>query len=97
VLEILTSAVEVLLNIPEYFVWAMETVANGFFTAVEGLLLAAIAVLPGLPEVVAPPEYVTAINWFFPLGGVLAIATPLVTAYITFLGVRWVFRKVGEL
>ena len=88
---------EVISNIPLYLIYAAESVLNLVFAALETALTAAVAVLPGLPETVTPPSYVAQINWFFPLGDVLAVAAPMLSAYIVFLGVRWMFQKFGEL
>jgi hypothetical protein len=96
-LSLLGNLVEIFLNIPEYILYAIETVINLFFLSIQGLLLTAVVVLPGLPETVTPPEYLEEINWWFPLGGLLAVVAPLLSAYVIFLGVRWIFNKAGEL
>jgi hypothetical protein len=78
-------------------VFGAYTVVNGVFAAFQLLLDAANAVLPSLPEVTGPPEYVQAINWFFPLVTVLGIATTLLSAYVAFLAVKWIYKKFGAL
>ena len=95
-ISLLGDVVEILTNIPAYILYAIETAWNLLVSGLEGAWEAALAVLPGLPALGAPP-YLDELNWFFPLGAVLAVAVPLLAAYVTFLGVRWIFGKFGEL
>jgi hypothetical protein len=87
----------VISNIPLYILYVFETGINLIFAGVQLLLEGASEVLPGLPATISPPEWVEAINWFFPLGTVLGIATTLLAGYVLWLGVSWIFRKVGAL
>lgn len=96
-LGILSDIVEIITNLPQYVVFALESFLNLIFTAIEGAVTAAVALLPELPEIITPPSYLEEINWFFPVGTVIGIATPLLSAYIVFLGLRWLFNKIGEL
>ena len=96
-LGIFTNILEVIENIPAYILYAAESFINLLFAAVEAALIALVALLPGLPEVVAPPELVGEINWFFPVGAVLGVMAPLLSAYIVFIGIRWAFNKFGAM
>lgn len=95
-MSILSDIFEIFKNIPQYILYAIESFVNLIFSGIEGLLILTVAVLPELPETVAPPEYITAINWFYPIGAIIALATPMLAAYVVFLGVRWIFNKLGE-
>lgn len=94
-LTFLKNILEVLTNIPAYILYAIETMINLFFTAVEGLFSLTQLLLPELPEV-SPPEYITEINWFFPVGAIISIATPLVSAYVIWLSIKWIYKKMGD-
>ena len=70
---------------------------NLIFSGIEALLILTVEILPSLPENSGPPEYIEAINWFYPIGAILSVAAPMLAAYITFLGVRFIFNKLGEM
>ena len=94
-LALLEDVIDVLLNIPAYILLAAEEAINGVISVAESIASAATAILPSLPEV-APPPLVKSINWFFPIGAVISIATPLVAAYVIWLGVKWIYKRVGD-
>lgn len=79
--ELIASGVVVVINL----------LFGGIETALNGVLL----LLPSLPETVAPPEFVETINWFFPVGTVVSVATGLLVSYGIFLGIRWLLVKTG--
>jgi hypothetical protein len=95
-LTLLRNIVEAVLNFPQYVLWAVETFINLVFVAFEASWATATSLIP-LPAVPSPPEFVSAINWFFPIGAVISIATPIVAGYISFLAVRWIYRWAGAL
>lgn len=95
-LSALESIIEIIGYVPEYIVYAIETVFNLFSSAI-GAIFAAATSLIELPGVPSPPDFIEAINWFFPVGAVIAIMVPIVTGYVTFLAVRWIYAKVGDL
>jgi hypothetical protein len=96
-LGLLEDIFDVVTNLPDYVLYALETLANLFFALFQVTVLAAIAFLPSLPEITSPPTIVGWLNWSYPLVEVLAFASPLVTCYVTFLGLRWIFKKAGVL
>ncbi len=95
-LLLLQNIIEEVLYIPAYILEAAETFINLFFAGIESVWLAATSLIP-LPEVPAPPEFVSAINWFFPIGAVISVATPIVAGYVVFISVRWIYKWVGAL
>jgi hypothetical protein len=80
-----------------YFIYGGLTVVNGLSDAFQTLLTATLLLLPNLPTVEGPPEYVETLNWFFPLGTLVGVLSGMSIAYITFLALRYVFRKFGAL
>lgn len=95
-LSLLQDVIEIIGNVPQYILYAIETIINLFFSAIEAAFIVATSLIP-LPSVPSPPEYITAINWFFPIGAVISIAGPIVFGYGSFLLIRWVFKWAGEL
>ena len=95
-LTLLKNIVEVIEYFPDYILYAIETVANLFFSAIESIFSLITSLIP-LPSAPAAPDFIGAINWFFPVGAIISIMTPLVTAYIAFLAIRWVYQKTGNL
>lgn len=95
-LGLLQDIIEAVEYIPMYFLYAIETVANLFFSAIQGVFSTATSLIP-LPSVPPAPEYVTAINWFFPIGAVISIMTPVVAGYISFLAIRYILKWAGSL
>lgn len=93
---LLKNIVEIFLFIPDYFLYAIETAFNLFMDGIDAIFIAAATLVP-LPSVPSAPEWVAELNWFFPVGAIITIATPILTGYIAFLGVRWILTKVGEL
>lgn len=96
-LTFLKGIIEVIENIPNYALWAIETSINGWFDIIELALIAANELLGGLPEVIAPPGYLEEVNWYYPVGTLIATATPFVTAYVTWLGISYLYRKFGSI
>jgi hypothetical protein len=84
--------------IGSFFLWAIETGINALFAVIEVAFNEAAAVTGlTLPETFAPPTIVGWLNWFFPVGAFVSIATGLVLSYGVFLSVRWAFKKAGVL
>lgn len=95
-LSFLSEIIEVITFIPQYVMFAIETIWNLFMVAITVLFTIATSLirLPPEPEV---PEYISAINWFYPIGAVISVAVPVMGAYLTFLTIRWIYRKSGNL
>lgn len=94
-ITLLLDLVEIFQNIPLYLEYAFVSLINLVILAIEGWIDLAILGLPGLPPNGAP-ELISEINWFFPVGSVIAILAPFTTAYIAWLAVKWIFKKFGE-
>ena len=95
-ISLLRDIVEVILNIPLYFQYAIETMFNALGEAIHAIFAALVSIIP-LPSVPGPPEYIANINWFFPIGAIISIMLPMVISYVAFLSIRWVYQKVGDL
>jgi hypothetical protein len=93
---LLKNIIEVISFIPQYFLYALETFYNLFIDAIQALFSLATSLIP-LPEIPAVPEYVSTINWFFPIGSIITIVTPVLIGYIAFLVIRWIYAKSGNL
>jgi hypothetical protein len=76
---------------------AGEAIVNVAIDAFNAIFVAAVLLLPALPEELAPPAQIAYVNWFFPVSGALTVATGLLGGYVTFLAIRWVFRKTGAM
>lgn len=94
-LGLFKEIIEVLGNIPLYVLYAAETFINLLFSGAEVLFIATEELLGSLPTPEAP-EFIEEINWFFPIGLVLGIAAPILVGYITWLGVKFIFKKMGD-
>lgn len=89
--------VEAMATVAGAVLFALDTALNGWFAIFQLLLDGLEAVLPALPSVSTPPEFVEAINWFFPIVTLSGIAAGLGASYITFLAVKWLYKKWGTL
>lgn len=96
-LALLTDFIEFIENIPIYILSGIETFINAFFAMIQLALEGANALLGGLPEVITPPSYISEINWYYPVGYMLTIVTPLISFYVVWLGISWIYRKFGAL
>jgi hypothetical protein len=94
--SLLKNIIELVEYLPLYFLYVIETVANLFFSLIESLFAVATSFI-SLPPVPGPPEYITAINWFFPIGAIVSIMIPIVGGYITFLSIRYILKFTGNL
>jgi hypothetical protein len=95
-LGILEDILEIFENIPNYILFAIETLCNIFFAGIQAIFEVVTSLIP-LPAEPGAPEYIANINWFFPIGAVVSIMVPIVTGYVAFLLIRWVYQKVGAL
>jgi hypothetical protein len=95
-LSLLENIIEIIGFLPEYILDGIEQVINLFFSGVEALWVAATSLIP-LPEIPSVPEYISSINWFFPIGAIISIVTPVMIGYIAFLAIRWIYRWAGAL
>lgn len=94
-LSLLGNILEFIKNIPLYILDAAEKFINLIFAGIEAAWIAVSSIIP-LPEVPGPPEFIHEINWFFPLGAVISIMGPIVTGFIAWLAIKWLYNKVGN-
>jgi hypothetical protein len=95
VLGLLENIVEIIGNVPAYILYAIETIINIVFSGIQAVFSLATSLIP-LPATPVP-SFIPEINWFFPIGSVVSIMTPIVSGYVLFLAVRYIFKKVGDL
>lgn len=95
-LTFLKNIFEVVTNIPLYILYAVETVGNLFFAAIQAIFTVFTKLIP-LPAEPAVPEFIAAINWFFPVGAVISIMLTMMSGYVIFLALRWFFKWTGNL
>jgi hypothetical protein len=96
-LTFLSDLWSVITNLGSWIIYGIETAWNVLVVAIDVFVPAAIALLPSLPSAPGPPSYVEYMNWFFPIGFLVTTITTLVASYVTFLGIRWIFKKAGIL
>lgn len=63
-------------------------------TAIGATILWVLGQLPTMPAVPPPPTGIKWLNWFVPVGELVAIATGYLTMYVAWLGIRIVGRWV---
>lgn len=94
-LGLLENIVEIIGNVPAYILYAIESIINLVFSGVQAVFSVATSLIP-LPAIPVP-SFIAEINWFFPIGSVVSIMTPIVSGYVLFLAVRYIFKWVGDL
>ena len=94
-LSLLGNIIEVLANVPAYILYAIESAWNLVVSAIDSVFSAATSLIP-LPEIPEIP-YLANINWFFPVGSIVSVLGLMVTGFITFLAVRYIFKWAGAL
>lgn len=92
---ILEDILSIFENIPLYILLAIEEGINLIIDLVELIAAAAVAILPELPEVGTPP-YLAQANWFFPIGDIVSVMGTLLFAYGVWLGVKWIYKHMGD-
>ena len=95
-LSAIEGIVEAVILIPQYILFAIESLSNLFMEGIQSLFEAATSLIE-LPATPTVPSFIAAMNWFFPIGAVVSIMTPIVAGYVTFLAIRWIYQKVGDL
>jgi hypothetical protein len=93
---LLEDVVGIFENIPAYILYAVESAWNLIVSGIDSLWSLITSLIP-LPEVPGAPTFVANLNWFFPIGSIVSIMAPIVVGYISFLLVRYIYSKVGDL
>lgn len=88
--------VEAVKLIPELVLAGAIDAINALFALIGTAITAILSELSvfTLPEP-GTPEWVGEVNWFFPLGEVMTVATGLLVAYAVFLAASAILRKFG--
>jgi hypothetical protein len=85
--------------IGSYVLWALETCVNAVLAAIVGVYVAVVALLPsmsGAPSI-GSPTWLQWMNWFYPVGDLVAGLTGLLGLWIAYLAVRYILRLVRGL
>jgi hypothetical protein len=92
-LELLSSILHGVLDIPYLIVALLVEAVNGWILILAALLSAALAVLPGFPEVPTLDGAVLAgVAWFLPIAAMLAIFAAFLAAWVLWMGVSVALR-----
>jgi hypothetical protein len=87
-----------ILDIPYLVVSLLVDAINGWILILASLLAAALAILPGFPEVpTLNGDVLSGVAWFLPIGPMLAIFASFVAAFVVFMGVMIALRWVKAL
>jgi uncharacterized membrane protein len=95
-ISFLETIVKLFTELVTYIAAGAVTVLNLVF---DGLSVAGTAIIEALPELPVLTEHITPkllaeANWFFPFGGVAAMLTTMLTAFILWMAVRYFLRLV---
>jgi hypothetical protein len=93
-INLLLQLVQLFTDFAIYVASGVVTVLNVFFEGIAVLVNVAIAVLPTIPigETKLTPKFVEEANWFFPFGGITTVLSTMLTAYLAWMGVRYILR-----
>lgn len=82
--------------IGSYVLWALETFANAIFGVIAAAAAALFALLPSMSDapLAGGGDWLGWLNWFFPVGDLLAILATVVALWVSFLIIRWALRVV---
>jgi hypothetical protein len=99
-LNVLTDILHGVLDIPFLIVNLLIESINGWILILSAALAAALAILPGFPEVpTLDGDVLAGVAWFLPIAPMLAIFSTFVAAWVLWLGVsialRWA-KAVGS-
>ncbi len=87
-----------ILDIPYLVVGLLVDAINGWILILASLLSAALAILPGFPEVpTLNGDVLSGVAWFLPIGPMLAIFATFLAAYVIWMGVQIALRWVKAL
>lgn len=87
--SILESVWHAVLSVPYLVITFFVLAINGAIISLGALLGVALSLLPSFPSAPKPASGVLGgLLWFLPLGSIMAVFTLLVSAWVTFLGVK---------
>jgi hypothetical protein len=97
-LSALGNVLHGVLDIPYLAIGLLVESVNGWILILSLALSAAIAVLPGFPEVpTLDGDVLSGVAWFLPIGPMLAIFASFVAAWVLWMSVSVILRWVKAL
>jgi len=97
-LSLLSDILHGILDIPFLIVSLLVEAINGWIMILSLVLAAALAILPGFPEVpTLDGDVISGVAWFLPIGPMLAIFTTFVAAWVLWMAVSVILRWVKAL
>jgi uncharacterized membrane protein len=90
VLDWLNGIWHAVTNFGQLVAYGLVSVVNALIAALGAFIAAVIGLFPTLPAAPGPPSsgVLQWVNYFLPLGGMLALFGTFVTLWISFLGIR---------
>lgn len=97
-LTVLSDILHGILDIPYLVVSLLVEAINGWIMILSLALSAAMAILPGFPEVpILDGKVLSGVAWFLPIGPMLAIFASFVAAWVLWMSVSVILRWVKAL
>lgn len=92
-LSFLSDILNGILDLPFLLVDLLIESINGWIMLLSLALAAAVAILPGFPEVpTLDGDVISGVAWFLPIAPMLAIFTTFVVAWVVWMGVSVILR-----
>ena len=92
-ISLLESVWHGILDVPYLAVALLVESINGWLMALGAAITAAIAILPGFPEVpTLNGDVLSGVAWFLPIAPMLGIFATFVAAWVVWMGVTTVLR-----
>jgi hypothetical protein len=92
-LSFLSDILNGILDLPFLLVDLLIESINGWIMLLSLALAAAVAILPGFPEVpTLDGDVISGVAWFLPIAPMLAIFTTFVLAWVVWMGVSVILR-----
>lgn len=89
-----TAILDAVELIGSYVLFGFETGVNAVFAALGAAASAVLSVLPSMSDapVLGSPSWLGWLNWFYPVGDLIAGLILAVTLWTAFLVIRWTLR-----
>ena len=98
-LSFLSNILSGIEHFPTLIVDGLDLVINGLFAAIAAFLTLLFSLLPSMPDapLVTGGSWVGWMNWFFPVGDLLAGATAILVMYVAYLAIRYALNLIRAL
>jgi hypothetical protein len=82
-----------------YVLWALEMGCNAVLAVMVAAYSAAVALLPSMDDApsLGSPTWLGWLNWFYPVGQLVAGLTIIVSMWVAYLAMRYLLRLVRGL